>query len=293
MPKSSKFGKNGASYISATLKEYQMPEVSPFDNPHTRPLFQELERSHALVAAFFEGSATARAFVDDTAAPRAGILICNSRVLCAGDASQSHFLNEIQLRFADELIPTHIARGNDVYLVYGSGPGWDGALQNTFPSRNLYTGMRQYYEITDFVPRTDLKLPDGFSMQLITPEFLSSDVKGLEAVKEEMCSERASVEDFLARSFGICPVYENEVAGWCMSEYNVGDRCEIGIATAPDHQRKGIATLATSYFLAEAHRRGYTRVGWDCWTRNEASAATARKAGFTLIEEYPAIVVEL
>jgi RimJ/RimL family protein N-acetyltransferase len=88
-------------------------------------------------------------------------------------------------------------------------------------------------------------------------------------------------------------VYENEIAGWCMSEYNVGNRCEIGIATAPHHQRKGIATLATWYFLAEAHRRGCTRVGWDCWTRNEASAATARKAGFTLIEEYPAVVVEL
>ena len=118
-------------------------------------------------------------------------------------------------------------------------------------------------------------------------------MKGIDSVQEEMCSERASVEDFLARSFGICPVYENEIAGWCMSEYNVGDRCEIGIATTPTHQRKGIATLATWYFLAEAQRRGYRRVGWDCWARNEASAATARKAGFTLVEEYPAVVVSL
>jgi RimJ/RimL family protein N-acetyltransferase len=77
-----------------------------------------------------------------------------------------------------------------------------------------------------------------------------------------------------------------------MSEYNVSDRCEIGIATAEKYQRKGIATLVTWSFLAEAHRRGYTRVGWDCWTRNEASGATARKAGFTLVEEYPATVVE-
>jgi len=77
-----------------------------------------------------------------------------------------------------------------------------------------------------------------------------------------------------------------------MSEYNVGDRCEIGIATVEKHQRKGIAALVTGSFLAEAHRRGYTRVGWDCWTRNEASGATARKAGFTLVEEYPATVIE-
>ncbi|HEX2993213.1 MAG TPA: GNAT family N-acetyltransferase, partial [Anaerolineales bacterium] len=141
--------------------------------------------------------------------------------------------------------------------------------------------------------QSNLVLPEGFSTQLITAEFLSSDVTGLDAVREEMCSERVSVEDFLSRSFGICPVHANEIVGWCMSEYNVGDRCEIGIATAEKHQRRGIATLTTRSFLAEAHRRGYRRVGWDCWTRNVPSVATARKAGFTLVEEYPAVVVEL
>lgn len=270
-----------------------MPEISPTHDPLSRQLFHSLEQSHALVAAFFEGAATARLFVDDAAQPRAGVIVCNSRVLCSGDALQTKFLEDMEQAFSKELIPAHTARGNDAYLVYASGNGWDLAVPNLFPTRKLYHGTRQYYEITDFAPKTALRLPDGFSMELITPELLSSNLEGLNAVKEEMRSERASVDDFLARSFGICPVYENEIAGWCMSEYNVGNRCEIGIATAPDHQRKGVATLATHHFLAEARLRGYTRVGWDCWTRNEASAATARKAGFTLIEEYPAVVVEL
>jgi hypothetical protein len=270
-----------------------MPEISPLEHSPARPLFHELERSHALVTAFFEGCATARLFVDDTAAPQAGMIVCNSRVLCAGDTSQTTYFDEMEQAFSNELIPAHVARGNDAYLVYGSGNGWKDTVQYIFPTRTLHHGNRQYYEISDFSPKADLQLPDGFSMQLITPQFMSSEIKGLDAVREEMCSERVSVEDFLARSFGICPVYENEIAGWCMSEYNVGERCEIGIATAPNHQRKGIATLATYAFLVEAHRRGYTRVGWDCWTRNEASGATARKAGLTLIEEYPAIVVEL
>ena len=270
-----------------------MPEIFPLENPLVRPLFHELERSHALVAAFFEGCASARLFVDDPAAPKSGVIVCNSRVLCAGDATRTDFLDEMEQAFSNELIPAHIARGNDAYLVYGSGDEWNDAVQYIFPTRKLYHGDRQYYEITDFTPKTDLQLPDGFSMELITPDFLSNGMEGMGAVRDEMCSERASVEEFLAHSFGICPVYENEIAGWCMSEYNVGECCEIGIATAPNHQRKGIATLATWHFLAEAHRRGYTRVGWDCWTRNEPSGATARKAGFSLIEEYPAIVVEL
>jgi len=269
-----------------------MPEISPLDNQLARPLFHDLERSHALVTALFEGSAAARLFVDNISAPQTGVIVCNSRVLCAGNASQASFLNEMRHAFSDELIPVHRSHGNKAFLVYAFGDGWDAALEQLFSDCKFYHGTRQYYEVTDFAPRRDVQWPEGFSIQLITPEFMSSNVAGLEAVREEMCSERASVEDFLAHSFGMCPVYENDIAGWCMSEYNVAERCEIGIATTPNHQRKGIATLATWAFLAEAHRRGYTRVGWDCWARNEASAATARKAGFTLIDEYAAVVVE-
>ena len=269
-----------------------MPEVFHPNLHLARLLFHELERSHALVAAFFEGNAAARLFVDDAVTPQAGMLVCNSRVLFAGDATRTDFLEEMAVTFSSELIPAHHSSGNDAYLACTSGEGWNTVLQGLFHACQLYYGNRQYYEITDFGSNPDLQLPDGFSMHLITPEFLSSNVAGLDAVRDEMCSERASVDDFLARSFGLCPVHSNEVAGWCMSEYNVGDRCEIGIATAEKHQRKGIATLSTGYFLAEAHKRGYTRVGWDCWTRNESSGATARKAGFTLVEEYPATVIE-
>jgi GNAT superfamily N-acetyltransferase len=270
-----------------------MPEVFPATHQQARSLFSTLERSHALVTALFEGCATARLFVDEPAAPRAGVIVCNSRVLCTGDVSQTDFRADMRRIFSDELIPTHRARGNGAYLVYGSAEGWNAVLPQLFSDRQLYHGTRQYYEMAAFVPKPDLVLPEGFSLQPITPEFLSSAVAGLEAVQEEMCSERVSVEDFLARSFGICPVHSNEVAGWCMSEYNVGDRCEIGIATAEKHQRRGIATLTAWAFLAEAQRRGHTRVGWDCWTRNTASVATARKAGFAFVEEYPAVVVEL
>jgi GNAT superfamily N-acetyltransferase len=271
-----------------------MTEIFPSENPTAaRHLFNELERSHALVTALFAGCAAGRLFVDDVTAPTSGVIVCNSRVLCAGDASRTHFLDEMAHTFSDELIPAHRSRGNDAYLVCTSGADWGDALQTLFSTCPLHHGTRQYYEINSFIPKTDLQLPDGFTIQLITPEFISSNLAGLDAVREEMCSERASVEDFLARSFGVCPVHSNEVAGWCMSEYNVDDRCEIGIATAEKHQRRGIATLATWSFLAEAYDRGYTRVGWDCWGRNAASAATARKAGFTLVEEYPAIIVEL
>ena len=108
-----------------------------------------------------------------------------------------------------------------------------------------------------------------------------------------MCSEHMSVEDFLAHSFGLCPVHSNEVAGWCMAEYNVGDRCEIGIATTEKHRRKGIARLTTWDFSrgsssARLHPRRLGLLGTErclCCYRSQSRIA--------LVEEYPAVVVDL
>ncbi len=65
-----------------------------------------------------------------------------------------------------------------------------------------------------------------------------------------MTSERPS-EDFLRRSFGQCLVHNGAIAGWCLSEYNSGPRCEVGIAVAEPYQRRGLATtMAIAFFAA-------------------------------------------
>jgi RimJ/RimL family protein N-acetyltransferase len=116
-------------------------------------------------------------------------------------------------------------------------------------------------------------------------------VTGLDALREEMCSERASVDDFLVHSFGICPIHESgALAGWCLSEYNTGDRCEVGIASLPPYQRLGLATAVGSAFVELAASRGIARIGWHCYAGNAASAATALSIGFEKIEDYPALV---
>lgn len=266
-----------------------MPELS-LATSGVRSLFQPLERTHALVPAFFDGQVQARLFADDLASPQAGFLVYNSRVLCGGNPG-ADFLGEMKDRFASDLIPVHRQKGNDAFVFLFPAGGSPTAVEVLFSDYQLHHGTRQYYETVTLGSAPDPSLPEGFSVHWITSAFLASDIAGLDAVRQEMCSERSSVDDFLANSFGMCPVYGGEVAGWCMSEYNTGTRCEIGIATLEKYQRKGIATLATYFFLAEARRRGYDRIGWDCWTGNVPSAATARKAGFTLVEEYPALVV--
>jgi GNAT superfamily N-acetyltransferase len=267
-----------------------MLELPASAYPAVRPLFQPLEH-HLLVPALFEGQLEVKIFVDDLAAPRAALIAYQNRLIFGGEPQVAAFIATLQEAFSQTIIPQRKAAGAGAFVVYFSDPGWLPALEAVFSGFEIIHAPRQYYATTNPDPAPEIQLPEGFSLHLITPEFLESGVLGLEAVFEEMCSERTSVEDFLAHSFGICPVYGNEIAGWCLSEYNTNGRCEIGIATAEAHQRKGLATAITRAFLAEAARRGYTQIGWDCWTRNVSSAATARKAGFNLVDEYSAAIV--
>jgi len=259
--------------------------------PHlaARSLFEPLD-NHLLIGAFFEGGLpAAKLVVDHPTAPRAAFLRYNSRMIFAGDSSLETFNASLRQSLTEDIIPAMLAEGNDAALLV-FGDGWPTALETIFAGFELLKGQRLYFESNPQTAETEIGLPPGFTLRQVERAFLASGITGLDALREEMCSERTSVEDFLENSFGLCPVYENELAGWCLSEYNTGERCEIGIATLEPFQRRGVAASLTRAFLAEARRRGYGRVGWDCWERNTASAASAKRAGLLLVEQYPALV---
>jgi GNAT superfamily N-acetyltransferase len=265
-----------------------MINIAPSNSPTARELFHSLEH-HLLISALFENNLEGRLFVDNNTQPQAGLVAYNSRFIFGGDPTQSMFNADLHRHFIETVIP---ARNGEAFVVVFTSDAWIPTLNSIFSDYEVILAPRLYFEILPD-PTLEITLPEGFSLHHITPELLASNIGGLDPLREEMCSERTSMDDFFARSFGLCPVYENQIAGWCLSEYNTGHCCEIGIATLEPHQRKGIATILTKAFLAEAIRRGYQRVGWDCWEKNVASAATARKAGFTFTKREQAMVVIL
>lgn len=252
-----------------------MREIPVSSALQAQELFQPLEH-HLLIRALFEGNLMAKIFADDEPQPKAGLIAYNSRFIFGGDPNNESFNKDIAVYFRETVLPS---RNGEGFLVTFTSDAWISPLNTPIAGNEIILAPRLYYE-TMPDQNLEVKLPAGFSIQPVTPELMKSNIEGLETLREEMCSERVSVEDFLEKSFGVCPLYENQIVGWCLSEYNTSDCCEIGIATLQPHQRKGIATAITKAFLIEAAKRGYQRVGWDCWERNKASVATARKAGF-------------
>jgi len=84
---------------------------------------------------------------------------------------------------------------------------------------------------------------------------------------------------------------ENKVITWCLSEYNLGERCEVGIATAEEYRRRGLSTITGLAFIEQARANGIRRIGWHCWTRNEGSVSAARRLNFDLVKELQAYYV--
>lgn len=263
-----------------------MIQLSPNEAQVARAIFAPLEH-HTMVYAFFENNLEAKLFVDNASQPTAGMIAYKNRYAFGGDPNQNAFNAGILQHFAEiELAP----RKGRAFLASFTSDAWIQTLQTLFQDDEVIIDSRLYLQITP-EQNTPTALPDGFSLHAVTPEFLSSGIGGMELLVEEIHSERTSPEDFFAKGFGICPVYENQIAGWCLSEYNTNDRCEVGIATLEPHQRKGIATTLTKIFLNEAAQRGIRHVGWKCWEQNQASVATAYKAGFSLVHREQAVVV--
>jgi RimJ/RimL family protein N-acetyltransferase len=88
-----------------------------------------------------------------------------------------------------------------------------------------------------------------------------------------------SLRDFVGTGFGFCVVRDGTILSWCLSVFVSDENFEFGIATAPDHRRKGLATLAAAACVehcVENHRIPH----WHCWEDNVPSIKVAEKVGF-------------
>ncbi len=259
---------------------------------NAKTLFESLE-IHLASQAILAGVTTGQAWVDDLLEPGVGMLAHGFRHYLAGAVDNTVFNQGLCDYFLGPLRSTALASHVGGSLIYFDSPAWQPVLVGLFQEIGCRFFERQYYETQARLANQKSLLPAGFKPRQVEAALLADpNLRGLDELREEMCSERDSVAEFLEKSFGICIVRAgpgnnpHQLAGWCLSEYNLGERCEIGIATMEPYQRRGLATAAALAFLDQAHQRGYRRIGWHCYTDNIASVAAALKAGLAKVTDY-------
>jgi GNAT superfamily N-acetyltransferase len=255
------------------------------------PLLWQGMEIHLAVASVLAGSTPGSVYVDDLEAPRSALLQTSSRFYLAG-APADAWLGSLRSFFLAEAEPGE-SKGREEepggFGVYYPDVGWQSAVEQILAGTDHGAGQCLYLEIDTTRAGRPPALPPGFRFRRLDGELLAEQTLGRRAeLCQEMTSECPSVDFFLEHRFGICLETEGCLAGWCLSEYDVGDRCEVGIEVAPEHRRQGLGTAVALALAAEARSRGITRVGWHCYEGNRASVATALRAGFKSVLLYRA-----
>ena len=258
-----------------------------------RPTFQGMDY-HLVVNSIMAGMTPARIYADHPTHPKAAFTWTKHRFYLAGDASNDVFNRALNRLFVKEIYPQAIAADMSTFVLYYSPDSWedqiDVILEGKFPTKRL----RQFWAISELGRDWRKLMPADFSMRCVDRGLLAkAGLKNRDALIEEIQSERASVEEFLRESFGFCMLHGQEIVGWCLSEYNSENECEVGIETVKAYRRQGIATLTALALIEHALAQGMTRIGWHCWANNEGSIATAERVGLEKVTDYPVYYVRL
>jgi RimJ/RimL family protein N-acetyltransferase len=268
-------------------------ELRPHQYANVRALFEPLWY-HLVIFSAIEGHTPARIVADDPEHPTVAFVWdkVEGDYYLAGDPDNHTFNRALNRFILDEIYPEAQAderASSDLALNYAP-MAWERVLDEVLAGINVMRHTRKHFLFQELrVPDWRDRVPQGFEMVEVDADFLKR--TGLKQMDERVLRwirhAWGGVEGFLARGFGCCLVHENTIVSTCTGDYAVGHTCEMGVGTDEDYRRRGFATLTVSATLEQCLARGFTEIGWHCWSANRASAATARKAGFRQTLEHP------
>jgi RimJ/RimL family protein N-acetyltransferase len=251
------------------------------------PLFRVMDH-HLATQALLAGMLPGAVYVDDPSAPRAVLARVGHRLFLVGFERNDRFNEGLRRLFLETLYPQARAAGRVEFVLYYEPGRWERAIERILEGKFPMQDARHYYAFKELRHDWRTRVPPGFALRPVNRALLEGEPLGnLDSLVEEVLSEGPSVEHYLAHRFGFCVASRDEIAGWCLSENNWEDRCEVGIETSERYRRRGIATVTASALIEHALAQGVTTVGWHCYASNEESIATARTVGFEKVVEYP------
>ncbi|NHJ49695.1 MAG: GNAT family N-acetyltransferase [Asgard group archaeon] len=264
-------------------------QLEEFDK--VRELFSEVEFNLNCMVVI-NGINPGRIWVDSKEKPTCGFLVDNTwSFFLVGNPNNSEFNASVGKILREEIFPISKDQEEVTYgdwVFYFEHQDWFEKIIDDFGIKDPIPLKRYYYLFEKlFIPDWREKIPKGFEMRKIDESLLKQEkLVNLDNAKGWINANYGSEEKFLELGSGFCLVENNEViASWCVSDWCVGNRIEIGIVTARDYRRKGLATLCTAAHVEYYHKKGY-QIGWHCNQDNEGSWRTAEKVGFVRNKSY-------
>ena len=236
--------------------------------------------SHQLSAnAVLAGQMPGDVFVDDAARPTAALVQSPEGWFVAGDPGNTRFVAGLRDRVTSALD----AGARDFVLDFGAA-AWAAHAHELAPESTCITVARRHYVFSGLKSPT-AQPPAGYRLEPLTPTLLDR-CQVPDHVHGWISSNWGSVDAFVTRGFGAAAVRGSTVVSWSLADCVTAGRAEIGIHTAPEHRRRGLAAAVAATAVALALDRGLTDVGWHCNDDNVGSYRTAETVGFALERRY-------
>ncbi|MGO4180540.1 GNAT family N-acetyltransferase [Paenibacillus sp. MCAF9] len=246
-------------------------------------------KHHLSIQGVIEGVLHGRVFLSIDSAT--AVLTSPQGIFLGGSPENHLFFEEVNKLFKEELLPKLAAVGRlDYVLFYPSDEKWENMLRLVMKDLlPLRSGRMTFTHDLDGIETT---LADHIFP--IDSSFLKrKDLIGLDGVISEIQGGWASIEAYEDRGFGCAAIQDTDegpsIISWCLTDWVVGDECELGIQTDEHYRGNGWARKTALGALSLAKQRGMTRVGWHCWSSNIGSQKTAIAAGFKLLIDFPVL----
>ncbi|MCG3253598.1 MAG: GNAT family N-acetyltransferase [Candidatus Heimdallarchaeota archaeon] len=255
-----------------------------------RELFREVEYNLNCMVVI-AGINPGRIWVDSKEKPTSGFLVDSIwSYFLAGNPNNKEFNATIAKILKEEILPIASKQEEKTHgdwVFYFEDQNWFEKIENEFVKYPI--PLDRYYYVFDklLIPDWRAEIPKGFEIRKIDESLLKQkNLENFEEIKNWIDSQYENEQKFSEKGFGFCLVENNKtIVCWCLSDWGVKKKIEIGIQTAADYRRRGFATLCVAATVEYGQGRGY-HIGWHCNQDNEGSWRTAEKVGFVRKKSY-------
>jgi RimJ/RimL family protein N-acetyltransferase len=246
------------------------------------PIFRELAEYNLFIKTVIKGFTPGRVLVDDAVDPQTAYMDTPEGSFVAGDPENAGFNSAL--------------REETPYLIDLSvnPDSWESKVGEIVRNKGVRRHLYRYYTFEERkMGDWSSRIPPNYEFRRVNAEILNSGLKNLDEVSHGIEKNWYSTEEFLEKGFYFIIVHGDAIVSRCNSDCVSGNRCELGVWTAPAYRGRGLATLVAAGTVDYCLSRGISRIGWHCIDTNIGSIRVAEKVGFRRTRDYQSFGTEL
>ena len=275
-------------YLNYTMESNMIYELDKTEYPRAENLFTKLKTNTA-IESIFNYKNEARLLVDNPENPNSIFIVDSwAYYYLAGEAGNDDFNSSLFEFLENDFFPECIRNNyNTGFAFYPDTEQWCDKTEDLFSHLNLEKSGKTYfkYDKKRFNKNWRDSIPEGFSINRISPEIIKSIEKNQEFV-DYIKFAWTTTDKYFDKGLGYCAVDAENFATICISVFASEDEREVGIKTFPDFQRKGLAYVTACAYIEECLENDFIPV-WSCFSDNEVSIKLAEKLGYTIAASHP------